>query len=53
MSTAVDFQGDVGFVARELARRLGEVLALDATSVVFRLTGKPGPPIRFRFRIEE
>ncbi len=48
-----DFRGASGFVPGSLRVDLGEVLTLDGQSVVFRVTGKPGPPIRFRFRLEE
>jgi len=48
-----DFRGASRFVPGSLRVDSGEVLALDGHSVVFRLTGKPGAPIRFRFRLEE
>lgn len=48
-----DFRGTSRFVAGSLRVDAGDVLALDATGVAFRLTGKPGPLIRFRFRIKE
>jgi hypothetical protein len=48
-----DFRGSAGFVPGSLRVDSGDVLALDRESVVFRVTGKPGPPIRFRFRVEE
>ena len=48
-----DFRGAARFVAGSLRVDSGEVLALDGQSVVFRVTGKPGSPIRFRFRLEE
>jgi hypothetical protein len=47
-----DFRGSSKFVPGSLRVDSGEVLTLDTESVVFRVTGKPGPPIRFRFRIE-
>ena len=48
-----DFRGAGRFVPGSLRVDSGEVLTLDSESVVFRVTGKPGPPIRFRFRVEE
>ena len=48
-----DFRGASRFVPGSLRVDSGEVLTLDGHSVVFRMTGKPGPPIRFRFRLEE
>ncbi|HEY7699364.1 MAG TPA: PKD domain-containing protein, partial [Vicinamibacteria bacterium] len=48
-----DFRATSGFVKGSLRVDAGDVLALDGESVVFRVTGKPGPPIRFRFRLEE
>jgi PKD domain len=48
-----DFRGSPGFVPGSLRVDSGDVLSLDRESVVFRVTGKPGPPIRFRFRLEE
>jgi PKD repeat protein len=48
-----DFRGAPRFVPGSLRVDSGEVLTIDNHSVVFRVTGKPGPPIRFRFRIEE
>jgi hypothetical protein len=48
-----DFRGAAGFVSGSLRVDAGDVLALDRESVVFRVTGNPGPPIRFRFRVEE
>jgi PKD repeat protein len=48
-----DFRGAIRFVRGSIRVDSGEVLTLDGESVVFRVTGKPGPPIRFRFRLEE
>jgi PKD repeat protein len=48
-----DFRGTTRFVSGSLRVDSGEVLTLDGESVVFRVTGKPGSPIRFRFRLEE
>ena len=48
-----DFRGSPGFVPGSLRVDSGDVLTLDRESVVFRVTGQPGPPIRFRFRLEE
>jgi len=48
-----DFRGTSTFVPGSLRVDSGEVLTVDSQSVVFRVTGKPGPPIRFRFRLEE
>lgn len=48
-----DFRGASRFVPGSLRVDSGEVLTIDGHSVVFRVTGKPGPPIRFRFRLEE
>jgi PKD repeat protein len=48
-----DFRGTPRFVPGSLRVDSGEVLTLDGESIVFRVTGKPGPPIRFRFRLEE
>jgi PKD repeat protein len=48
-----DFRGAPGFARGSLRVDSGEVLTLDGESVVFRVTGTPGAPIRFRFRIEE
>jgi PKD repeat protein len=48
-----DFSGAPNFVAGSLEVDSGEVLTLDGHRVVFRLTGRQGPPIRFRFRLEE
>jgi hypothetical protein len=48
-----DFRDSAGFVPGSLRVDSGDVLSLDRTSVVFRVTGKPGPPIRFRFRLED
>jgi hypothetical protein len=48
-----DFRGAPSFVAGSLKVDSGDVVALDGHSVAFRVTGKPGPPIRFRFRLEE
>lgn len=48
-----DFRGASGFVPGSLRVDSGDVVALDAESVVFRVTGKPGPPVRFRFRLQE
>jgi hypothetical protein len=48
-----DFRGPSRFVPGSLRVDSEEVLALDSHSVVFRVTGKPGSPIRFRFRLEE
>ena len=48
-----DFRGAARFVPGSLRVDSGDVLTIDGESVVFRVTGNPGPPIRFRFRIEE
>jgi PKD repeat protein len=48
-----DFRGAAGFVPGSLRVDSGDVLALESTSVVFRVAGKPGAPVRFRFRLEE
>ncbi len=48
-----DFRGASRFVSGTLRVDSGEVLTLDGESVVFRVAGKPGSPIRFRFRLEE
>jgi len=48
-----DFRGTSRFVPGSLRVDSGDVLTLDGQSVVFRVTGKPGPAIRFRFRLEE
>ncbi len=48
-----DFRGTSNFVRGSLRVDSGDVLALSGESVVFRVTGKPGPPIRFRFRLED
>jgi hypothetical protein len=48
-----DFRGAPKFVPGSLRVDFGEVLTLDGESVVFRVTGKPGPPIRFHFRLDE
>jgi hypothetical protein len=48
-----DFRGAADFVAGSLRVDSGDVVALDRESVVFRVTGKPGSPIRFRFRLQE
>jgi hypothetical protein len=48
-----DFRRAASFVRGSIRVEFGEVLTIDAESVVFRVTGKPGPPIRFRFRIQE
>ncbi len=47
-----DFSGAANFVAGSLRVDSGQALAVDSHSVVFRLTGKPGPFVRFRFRLE-
>ena len=46
-----DFTGAANFVAGSLRVDSGQVLATDSHSVVFRLTGKLGPFVRFRFRL--
>ncbi|GMR23678.1 MAG: hypothetical protein BMS9Abin37_2130 [Acidobacteriota bacterium] len=46
-----DFNGTASFVAGSLRVDSGQVLAVDSHSVVFRVTGKPGPFVRFRFRL--
>jgi hypothetical protein len=46
-----DFTGAANFVAGSLHVDSGQVLATDSHSVVFRLTGKLGPFVRFRFRL--
>jgi PKD repeat protein len=48
-----DFRRESRFVRGSIRVDSGEVLTIDAESIVFRVTGKPGPPIRFRFRVEE
>jgi PKD repeat protein len=48
-----DFRDAEGFLPGSLRVDSGDVLSLEATSLVFRVTGKPGPPIRFRFRVSE
>jgi hypothetical protein len=48
-----DFRGAPDFVAGSLRVDSGDVVALDGERVVFRVTGKPGPPIRFRFQLQE
>ena len=48
-----DFSGAANFVAGSLRVDSGQVLAVDSHSVVFRLTGKSGPFVRFRFRLSE
>ncbi len=48
-----DFRGTSRFVPGSLRVDSGDVLALSGESVVFRVTGKPGAPIRFRFRLED
>lgn len=47
-----DFRAAVNFVPQSLRVDSGDVLTLDSHSVVFRVTGDPGPPIRFRFRLD-
>jgi len=47
-----DFSGAANFVAGSLRVDSGQILAVDSHSVVFRLTGKPGPFVRFRFHLE-
>ena len=47
-----DFSGAVNFVAGSLRVDSGQVLVRESHSVVFRVTGKPGPIVRFRFRLE-
>jgi hypothetical protein len=48
-----DFRGARDFVAGSLRVDAGDVVALEGERVVFRVTGKPGAPIRFRFRLRE
>jgi hypothetical protein len=51
-----DFRESASFVPGSLHVDSGDVLSVDRTSVVFRVTGQtgmPGAPIRFRFRLEE
>jgi hypothetical protein len=48
-----DFAGASGFVTGSLRVEAGEVLAVDAHSVTFRVTGKPGPFVRVRFRARD
>ncbi len=48
-----DFREAAGFVPGSLRVDSGDVLVLESASVVFRVTGKPGGPVRFRFRYEE
>lgn len=49
----IDFREARSFVAGSLRVDSGQVVAIDAYSVVFQLSGKPDAPIRFRFRLEE
>ena len=46
-----DFSGDPAFVAGSIRVDAGQVLTVDGQSVVFRIPEKPGPYVRFRFRI--
>jgi len=46
-----DFSGTEHFVAGSLLVEAGNVVSLDAHSVVFRLGGSPGERIQFRYRL--
>ena len=46
-----DFNATANFEAGSLRVDAGQVLAVDSHSIVFRLTGKPGPFVRLRFRL--
>jgi PKD repeat protein len=50
-----DFRNAAGFVPGSIRVVSGDVLTLDASSVVFRVAGasESDPPVRFRFRLEE
>jgi PKD repeat protein len=48
-----DFARTEGFVPGSLQVDSGQVLSLDRQSVVFRVTGEPGAPLRFNFQLEE
>ncbi|MGH9322272.1 MAG: PKD domain-containing protein [Vicinamibacteria bacterium] len=48
-----DFRAEPSFIRGSIRIDFGEVLTLDAQSVVFRITGESGPPVRFRFRLQE
>lgn len=47
-----DFAATKGFARGSLRVDSGQVISLDATSVVFRLSGRPGELVRFRFHID-
>ncbi len=47
----LDFSGAPSFAGGSLRIDNGQILTRDSHSVVFRLTGKPGPFVRFRFRV--
>ena len=49
----LDFTGTPDFVAGSLRVDNGELLARDAHTVVFRMSGKTGPFVRVRFSIHE
>ena len=49
----LDFAGTANFVAGSLRIDDGQVVARDGHSVVFRLRGRPGPSVRFRFYLHE
>ncbi len=48
-----DFSNSQGFVPGSLRVDSGQVLSLDNRRVVFRVGEGAGPPIRFRFRLED
>ena len=48
-----DFGTTPNFVPGSIRVDSGQVLAMDSHSVVFRLSGKSGPFVRFRFRLVE
>ena len=46
-----DFSGDQHFIPGSIKVELGQVLARDAYSAVFRLSGAPGEHIKFTYRL--
>jgi uncharacterized repeat protein (TIGR01451 family) len=46
-----DFSGGTRFVPGSIRVELGQVLSLDAYTVVFRLSGAPGERIKFTYRL--